>query len=356
MKTNRIAFLSGEFTRLTDGKLIPGGCTYYRSYLPMNMIGAESALGLPAWTSQHGFGVKSGEKQAMFGFDIVFLKQLMDRWLPHQIEVAKSLGQRIVVDIDDFYHALHEDNNAFHATDPEKNKVRNRDIYQTIISLADLVTVSTPLLADFYRQFNPNIHVVRNFVYPPQFHRRDVTRDKPVLGWVGALGFRSGDVETLTWLGDFLEDNDLMFHHSGWQPQHGYDFAQRAGINPKRLTTSPMRPFTHYHDMFSFDIGLVPLNRIPFNEAKSYLKGLEYAVSGIPFVAEGLPEYKRLADAGVGRVADSPEEWVQHLTALLNFKVRKQDAATNYSIVTKKFGTESGQPEWRRIHALLVES
>lgn len=355
MKTNRAAFISGEFTRLPGDKLIPGGCTYYRAYLPMNMIGAESYMGLPAWNSQHGFGVRAG-KEAVFGFDVVFLKQMMERWLPHQMEIAKGLGQKLVVDVDDFYHSLHEDNHAYKATDPAINKVRNRDIYEKVIAAADLVTVSTPLLADFYRQFNPNIHVVRNVVYPQQFQRRPVSKDKPVLGWVGALGFRSGDVETLTWLGDFLEDHDLMFHHSGWQPQHGRDFAERAGINPKRLTTSPMRPFTHYHDMFSFDIGLVPLNRIPFNEAKSYLKGLEYSSSGIPFVAEGLPEYKRLADAGVGRTADTPEEWAQHVTALLNHKIRKQDAGVNYAITTKKFSLESGEPEWKRIYSLLVES
>lgn len=353
MKTNRVAFLSGEFTRLPGGKLIPGGCTYYRAYLPMNMIGMESALGLPAWTSVNGFGVKSGEKQALFGFDIVFLKQLMDRWLPHQIEIAKGLGQRIVVDVDDFYHALHEDNHAYEATDPEKNKVRNRAVYEEIISLADLVTVSTPTLADFYKQFNPNIHVLRNVVYPPQFQRREVSKDKPVIGWVGALGFRSGDVETLSWLPQFLEEHDLMFHHSGWQPQHGRDFAERSGIDPARLTVSPMRPFTHYHEMFSFDIGIVPLNRIDFNEAKSNLKGLEYAVSGIPFVADDLPEYRLLADSGVGRVASTADEWVQHMTALLNYKIRKMDASSNYAIVGRQWGLESRQDEWRKIIHLL---
>lgn len=354
MKTNRLAFLSGEFTRFPNGSLMPGGCTYYRSFLPMHMIGMEASLGLPAWTSQHGFGVKDGEKKALFGYGIVFLKQLMDRWLPHQITVAKELGQKIVVDIDDFYHALHEDNNAYTATDPEKNKVRNRDIYEEIISLADLVTVSTPVLADFYRRFNPNIHIVRNVVYAPQFNRRAVSKNKPVLGWVGALGYRSGDIETLQdWLPGFLEEHDLMFHHSGYQPQHGPDFAARSGIDPARLTSSPMRPFSHYKEMFSFDIGLVPLNKIPFNEAKSNLKGLEYAVSGIPFVATDTDEYRLLPGVGIGRVAASPEEWMLHLKMLLDYRERKRDSATNYAIVQKRYSIEERAEEWQRIVALL---
>jgi hypothetical protein len=39
-------------------------------------------------------------------------------------------------------------------------------------------------------------------------------------------------------------------------------------------------------------VGLVPLTRGPFNEAKSYLKGLEYAAAGIPFIATPTEEYQ----------------------------------------------------------------
>jgi hypothetical protein len=196
--------------------------------------------------------------------------------------------------------------------------------------------------------------VVRNVVVPDQFTRRPVKKTKPVIGWVGALGYRSGDVETTRdWLPDFLENNNLMFHHSGWQPDHGADFAARSGINPERLTTSPMRPFTHYHEMFSFDIGIVPLNTIPFNEAKSYIKGLEYAASGIPFVAQGLSEYELLTLEGVGNVATTPDEWVAYMTRLLDYGQRKKQSATNYAITSRRFAVNMQDNDWLRIVSLL---
>jgi hypothetical protein len=80
-------------------------------------------------------------------------------------------------------------------------------------------------------------------------------------------------------------------------------FADQSGIDPKRLKTLPMQPMNRYHLMFQMDIGLVPLNDIPFNRAKSFIKGLEYTASGIPFVAQGTGEYELLATDGVGRVA-----------------------------------------------------
>lgn len=344
----KIAFLSNEWTRLPGEAIIPGGCTYYRCYLPMHASKMNSAMGRPAWTSQHGFGVLEGKGTATFGYNIIVLKQMMDRWLPNQIQVAQSLGQRIVVDIDDFYHDLHPSNNAYHKTDPAKNPIRNRAIFEEMIRMADMVTVSTPTLLDFYQDWNPNIRMIRNAVYPPQFNKRKVSRET-IIGWVGALGYRSGDIETLrAWLPDFLEDNDLHFLHAGHVPSMG-TFADKAGVNPKRVTTMPMQPMNRYHLLFRMDIGLVPLNDIPFNRAKSFIKGLEYTASGIPFVAQDLPEYRLLADDGVGLVASTPEEWVSQLTSLLDYKQRKRNAARNFNRMEHQHTIAQREHEWQQL-------
>ena len=64
---------------------------------------------------------------------------------------------------------------------------------------------------------------------------------------LGALGYRSGDIETLQeWLPDLLEEHDLEFLHAGHVPSQG-DFSALAGINPSRLRTLPMQPMNRYH-------------------------------------------------------------------------------------------------------------
>jgi hypothetical protein len=108
----------------------------------------------------------------------------------------------------------------------------------------------------------------------------------------------------------------------------------------------------YFAKSFCFDIGIVPLNDIPFNHAKSSIKGLEYASSGIPFVAQGLPEYQRLADMGVGRVANTPDEWRTHMTELLAFKTRKRDAAMNLAMLKRYHSVQAEAHEW--IKALLT--
>jgi glycosyltransferase involved in cell wall biosynthesis len=168
------------------------------------------------------------------------------------------------------------------------------------------------------------------------------------------MQWRSNDAAIANeWLQDFLDTHDLMFHHAGHMPDTA-PFAEQAGINPDRLILSPMKPLNEYHKMLDFDIGLVLLSDIPFNQAKSALKGLEYGLAGIPFIAYGTSEYKWLAEQGVGRVATTPEEWTDHLTQLLDYRTRKREAAVNRSLIVKSHSIQQRSQEWEDLFASLV--
>ena len=98
--------------------------------------------------------------------------------------------------------------------------------------------------------------------------------------------------------------------------------------------------------MFSMNIGLVPLNRVPFSEAKSNLKGLEYAAKGIPFIATPTREYEILAEAGIGRLAETPDEWRDHATELLDPEVRKAEGARIRELVERDWNINDKGEEW----------
>lgn len=70
--------------------------------------------------------------------------------------------------------------------------------------------------------------------------------------------------------------------------------------------------------MRRFDIGLVPLKDNKFNECKSELKGLEYSILGIPYLASPLPAYRRLVKDGEnGILCGRPREWYSSLSKLI---------------------------------------
>ena len=340
-----IAFLTRDFNGRFPN-LTPAGCAYYRCLLPMTVANKKARMGMPAWDSDKGFGVMNTETTGVFGFDVVLLKLIMDRWTPKQIELAQALGQKIIVDIDDFHEGLTPANKAYDLTHPDKNKRSNREYYKRTIELADMVIVSTPFLYDHYKAQRDNVHLIRNGVSHRQFTRRKHHSTKPVIGWSGAINYRNNDLEQLRdWLPDFLEKHGLTFHHAG-HDHRSPSFADITGINPNRLTTSPIVTIAKYADGLKFDIGIVPLNDIPFNYAKSNIKGLEYAASGIPFIASDLPEYRILHEQGVGRIATTADQWEGNMKELLNYRTRKQEAARSYEIVIKNWAMENRAEEW----------
>jgi len=346
----RVAWITNDLANF-DGVLQPGGCAYYRCMLPRGALSNPfSEFGRPAWTGQHGYGVRMTKDIAKFGYDIIVMKMMMQRWVPKEMEIAKSLGQKLIVDIDDHYDGLNEDNLAYRNTDPTTNKISNRDYYNQVIEHADLVTVSTPFLYEYYKdQGVKEIRLTRNGISPIQFDRRKHTSARPVIGWVGSMHWRSGDIETLApWFGEFLEQHNLLFHHAGHMPDAKL-FWDAAQIDPGRVMLSPMRIISEYNQMFNMDIGIVPLNDIDFNKAKSTIKGLEYAASNIPFVAQETPEYKRLAELGVGRVASTPEQWIENLTELLDYNTRKREAAVQRTLVLDQHTSVARAAEWQSV-------
>jgi hypothetical protein len=103
------------------------------------------------------------------------------------------------------------------------------------------------------------------------------------------------------------------------------------------------------------DIGIVPLNVIDFNKAKSFIKGLEYSASGIPFIAQNIDEYKFLYEEfDIGKVASNEDEWIFYLDYFKNEKNRKKEVEKNYELV-KKFHTMNVRGlEWDKVYKEIL--
>lgn len=342
-----VAFVSDDFS-VIDGRLIPNGCTWYRCVLPgmeLSKNNWELGIGYPAVNDDIGLGLADrddeGNDRMLAGWDVVVIKLAMHKAILEAIQ-APNMHSRVVVDVDDFHAGLHEDNVATRSTDPFLNKDMNRAIYEQIIRTADHITVSTEFLANHYEPRVRDVRLVRNSIDYDRFPQVDLST--PVLGWVGATPWRSQDIEQLaSWLPAFVKDKKVKVHHSGHIENDPVPFAARAGVD---TSTSGMELIENYPAMLQhFSIGLVPLNMIPFNEAKSYIKGLEYAASGIPFIAAPTKEYRLLAEAGIGRIATSPDEWRDHATDLLDDDIRHAEGIRIREAV-QAYGINKKGAEW----------
>lgn len=340
------AFITGDYAVNAEIPE-PNGCAYYRLSLPSGELqkqGWDTVMGMPRAHPERGIGV-AYEDGALFGFDMNIYKLMMHETVPTYYKMMQEGGSKIIVDVDDFHFGIDPENIAARQSDPNKNPENNRMFFEMGIRQADLVTTSTNFLANFYEQRCRKVRLVRNALDVDRYEMNPQP-DLPVFGWVGGTLWRSRDLELLKeWMPRFVEDKGVRVHHSGHIPNDTKHFAVRTGL--RRVSTCPMSLVSNYPSLLShFHVGLVPLTMNDFNEAKSYLKGLEYAAAGIPFIASPTYEYRLLHSRGIGRLAASADEWRDHAEELLDVDVRTSEAERQRAIVVKEFNVETRGDEW----------
>jgi glycosyltransferase involved in cell wall biosynthesis len=367
----RIGFGSTDWGDHVEGQ--PGGCTHMRAMLPahgLSQIGHQLMVGEIGWKDGEGFVIvppierlKNQHREIIKTYDqcfdkldVIILKLYMHQDAVSYIKKAQAYGQTVIIDTDDHFEQLPSDNMAYHTTDPKNNPDNNRKHLIDTYSVADGIITSTKFLEQKALRYNKTVYRVPNSLDPSTFiQRMDFAGNKPTIGWIGIMLWRVDDIKEVgAPLRTVLEQHDLKFHHSGIVLNQPNWFAEAAGFDPERMTGYVgARPAFYSNIFMPIDIGIVPLTNNPFNEAKSNLKGLEYAMSGIPFVASDTQEYRDLADLGCGRIAKKPRDWVRHLEELLDPDVRRAEAEKNFNIAVENFSLFKVKYKWSEAIELI---
>ena len=324
---------------------------YYRVTLPVaHMEGVTvkiipEAQGLPILVNPHtrrfaGIAIDT---------DVLVLQRPMHYLIPDAIEYLQARGTAVVVELDDDFHTAHTDNLAFKIHHPRVAPKANWQHLGECVKRADLVTVATGALAHRYGS-NGRAVVLHNYVSSEllSIPRRG---DGATLGWAGSVVNHPNDLKaTRGGVAQALHDNPgWSFHCVG-----GGDFAaivarQLELSSDTTYTSTPWKTLELHHILMSeLDVGIVPLVPLVFNAAKSWLKGLEYAALGIPFVASDLPEYMLLADRyGIGVLAPSKAKvWRRELNSLMQATHREALGAVWRDCVALNLTIERNAWRW----------
>lgn len=224
------------------------------------------------------------------------------------IPTLQARGHAVVVDVDDDLAAVHHANVAAGAEMPR--------LVARACQQADLVIVSTPALAARYAPHG-RVRVLENCV-PGAILSMPRSSDGRTVGWGGFTGTHPGDLAvTRGGVQDALERTGARFHVVG--PPVGV--REQLGLADEPSATGPLTrvgEFEYERALGQLDVGIVPLADTRFNGAKSWLKGLQYAARGVPFVASNVAEYRRLGAVGVGVVVPPrARNWRQRIVKLL---------------------------------------
>jgi glycosyltransferase involved in cell wall biosynthesis len=240
---------------------------------------------------------------------------------------------------------------------------RERDLIERLLGLADLVTTSTPVLAErLAAHTRAPVRVIRNAIdpawYPPRADGGETAAGDLRVVYHG-VPVRLRDYEIARPAVDVLAA-ELPGLRRIWL----------GAANERRVVAAmdEVRPWVDGLPEFAAalvaarpDVGLAPLVDEPFNRAKSELHWLEYSMAGAATIVSGFKgggPYDPVRDGVDGLIARSPADWQRHLGALVASPGLRADIAgrarervlAEYSLATR-VGEWADAYHWAADHA-----
>ena len=267
-------------------------------------------------------------------FDLAVLQRMYRPEMLAFMRLLQTRGIPVAIDIDDDLMALNPEHPSYRYLYPAW------DVLQRAYREADMVTVSTAALAKRYG-VHGRVRVVPNGI--PRAYldiQRTATRQVPVVGWTGVASYHPGDLEEVgTAIADLVSSGAASFAAIG-----GQDALDVLGVpNEWWHQGGQLEDFSYSRLYAGFDVAIVPLRPSRFNAGKSWLKGLEAAALGVPFVASPTPEYVRLHELGAGFLAERPRDWRTKLGLLVASADLRAEMAAKGRQVAAMLTTEDFQ-------------
>lgn len=301
----------------------------------------EISPGLPGKEGKNGIEVDLD--YAAENYDVVVIQRPLKQVIFDAISGLQAKGVVVVIEVDDDFTSLHKRNQAYKRTDPNNpNLELNRDLVGLACILADHVIVSTPRLAEVYGGHG-RVSVIPNFV--PEFLLEwRYPKFSRTCGWSGSITTHPQDLQVVgNGVAIAVEETRTQFVVIGYSNK-----VQKALRLRNPVPETGWLPVADYwKELGRLWVGIVPLEHSKFNQAKSNLKGLEYAATGVPFVASPLPEYLALYKAGAGMIAHNERDWLSSLIILLSDEsMRKEKAAAGKQAVQDHYTLEKNWHLW----------
>ena len=207
--------------------------------------------------------------------------------------------------------------------DLEQN-LANARCMESALNEADAVSVTTEILAEDIRRYNPNVFVLPNCIDLSKWQPLDLNRhDELSLGWCGGISH----FEDLNIIKQPLHN---VMH---WNPklklkiQGSYFKSVFNGIDQERIQVDPWvdcDAHPYRSAIVAPSLAVIPLVDNHFNRRKSPVKWLEYASLGVPCICSNMPPYDQVVVPGVnGDLAKTPDHFEYLMQCMISDTVHR---------------------------------
>lgn len=283
------------------------------------------------------------------------------------MQQVKAKGKPVSIDFDDNLHTLPSTNPCALIYGNDKPATR---MFEEALKIADVVTCSTETLKEQYKRFRSDIIVVENALLPEHVQ---VLAPEMITGLPKKEGqIRIGYAGSTTHLGDVSlltkpfcklaeQYDEVIFVFMGQLPvlpptmKDYVQYAMGVAPNHEENPSDFMGRYLLALQALELDIAVAPLEAHVFNQSKSFIKILEYALCGVPVVASSVGPYRDYQNRGGAILtASDGREWKLRLSELIeNPELRKELAQTNLDWVKANHTMDNTMEAWGKVFGKL---
>lgn len=329
------------------------GCGHYRVIWPAHVLqqqgfditiiapGPES--GFQAMTEEDEQGRQHLKAlQVPDDADAIVLQRPAHPLQPQMINILRSNGIAVIIDMDDDMSTIHPENGAFHMYRHHSNTPLSWRYADISCKIASMVTVSTPQLLKTYAKHGRG-RVIDNYIPESYLSVPHVSTES--FGWAGTTKSHPNDPQVTAPMVQKLTSEGYRFRVVGGDKKVASAF---------RMTDPPeMTGMVGLRDWIptiasTLDVGWAPLAATAFNSSKSRLKPLEYMAAGVAWVGSPREAYRKLhRESGCGLLADNPKQWYNHTKELLaNETLRKEQVEAGYDYLKSQTYEQNAWRYW----------
>lgn len=214
------------------------------------------------------------------------------------------------------------------------------------VRAADRVVVSNSVLADWAAQYADDVRVIPSCIEPSDYVRKTdyAVGEQPVIGWIGS-----------SWTLPYLRtiSGALLRLHADTGARLELIGAGTGSLGP----LDAIADRAAWHEQAAgrltprWDVAIAPLKHGPFERARSSYKLLEYAVSGVPSVSSRWGATGDVAASLGVHGADTEDEWVTALTAVLGASSKERSSLADRQRVAAENGYSyaAWAEQWRSV-------
>ena len=280
-----------------------------------------------------------------FDFDCIIYKSQDSPEVLHTMQALKKFKVPIIYEVDDDLFNIPEWNVC-----SAESTSDTREVIKKMLCTVDKVVTSTVPLKELYTRYQKNIDVIPNGIDLELFGRYKKTEqlNKIVIGWTGSQAHLNDLLIISKVIPRILNEHaNTMFLLGGWSNESNPLFRD---IPEDRIIrkgwTNDLRE--HYQNIAQIDIGVCPIVDCTFNKSKSNLKTIEMNSLGIPTVCSNVYPYANTITDGVnGLLANTEEDWYQHITHLVtDIKVRQAIGIAAKTNITEQYTQDQMTQKW----------